>query len=799
MTTQRSHPSLRERLHKAAILARTWCTPARMILLAGALCIIFLLWPLPSGIRETNRLPSVRILDRHGTLLYELRRDGTQSVLSIDQIPVRFQKAIIAIEDRSFYKHGGISIRGTARALMQNLQAGRIVSGGSTLTQQLVRSVLQPAKRGYLYKAYEALVALKTDAMLSKEDILATYINTVYFGHQAYGLQAAAQTFFGKDPSQLSLAETAFLAGLPQSPSNFDPFQNFPAALRRMKTVLQAMRDTQVITTQEMNDALDEPLHLAPDSVSIRAPHFVMWLLQRTGTSHLPDELKTTLDLPLQSELEIMVRNHIDSLKDKNVTGGAVVVLDAHTGDILAMVGSADYFDTQHDGAVNVAVSARQPGSALKPFTYALALERGDTAATTVADIETQFFTQDGNPYIPRNYDYGYHGLVRYRTALANSYNIAAVKVLEKIGVDTLLQFLRKIGLSTLTDTAEHYGLALTLGDSEVKLLELTRAYGIFVRGGQTLHERALLSEPVAEGEQVLHPSTAWLIADILSDNKARLPEFGEDGPLEFDFPVAAKTGTTRNSRDNWTIGMTPDRIVGVWVGNADNSPMRGTSGVTGAGPIFHDAMLEAVKNLPRTWLAKPSDITDRTICMLSGQLPGPDCHQQMTEHFVAGTAPTTMDTVYQRLSIDTRNGLKAGESCDPAFVEQRVFTNFPPELRLWAAANNYRLPPREFSPLCSRTDVHPVGQSWIEIVRPYPNDSYKIDPLIPAASQQVLLLGQASDDIGTAEWFVDGTPVAKTDAPTFRSQWLMQEGIHTVELRAKGITKSVRISIERQ
>ncbi|MBP9773538.1 MAG: penicillin-binding protein 1C [Candidatus Peribacteraceae bacterium] len=756
------------------------------------------MWPLPQGIIGSNKQASVRILDRHGTLLYELRRGDANSPLSTKEIPERFRKAIVAVEDRTFYEHSGVSIRGTARAITQNIEAGKIVSGGSTLTQQLVRSVLHPTKRGYLYKLYEAFLALKTDTVLSKDEILTKYINTAYFGHQAYGLQTAAHTFFGKDPSQLSLAQTAFLAGLPQSPSNYDPFQNFPAALRRMKTVLQAMVDTKVITKEEMDDALAEPLHLAPDVISIRAPHFVMWVLQKLDPQTLPSEVRTTLDLPLQNEIEITVKNHIEKLKDRNVTAGAVVVLDAHTGDILAMVGSADYFDTEHDGAVNVAVSARQPGSALKPFTYALAFMKGDTAATTVADIETQFFTQDGNPYIPRNYDYGYHGLARYRTALANSYNIAAVKVLEKIGVESLLQFLRKTGLTTLTQTAEHYGLALTLGDGEVKLLELTRAYGIFARKGETLHERMLLSDPIKKGEQVLPASVAWLTADIMSDNQARLPEFGEDGPLEFDFPVAAKTGTTRNSRDNWTVGFTPDRIVGVWVGNADNSAMRQTSGVTGAGPIFHDAMLEATRYLPRTWLTKPANIIDRDICMLSGLLPTDDCKQRMTEHFIAGTEPTKFDTIYQRIAIDKRNGLKASENCDATFVEERVFTNFAPELLQWARANRYPLPPREFSPLCAQSTQHQPGESWLEILRPYPNDSYKIDPLIPAVSQQVLLMGQASDDIATADWYVDGKLVSKGTAPAFRSQWLMQEGNHTVELRAKGMVKSVRISVER-
>jgi penicillin-binding protein 1C len=574
-----------------------------LLWLLPLLCALALvLLPLPDALLKPSG-ESVHILDRNGQLLYELRKptEGLRKPLRLSEVPEPFIAALLAIEDRSFYAHPGISARGILRALWQNISSGHIVSGGSTLTQQLVRNLLGSRERTLLYKIKEAFFALKIEQKFTKDEILEMYINTASFGHQADGLAAASRTFFGKSPHELSVAECAFLAGLPQSPVSYDPFTHFSAAKARQERVLTALRETGKLTETEAEDARREPLTLAEDRIQIHAPHFVMWLLQEhpeIAADAAP--VTTTLDLNLQTEVERIVERNLAKLKDKNVTSAAVVVLDAHTGDILAMVGSSDYFNRDLDGAVNVAVSPRQPGSALKPFTYALALTKGDTAATTVADTEVQFFTQEGNPYTPRNYDFGYHGLVRYREALANSYNIAAVKVLERVGVQTLLTFLRAAGITTLTGSPEHYGLALTLGDGEVTLLELTQAYGIFPRDGRTLTPRALVSDGEEDGTGIFDPKVAWLITNILSDQTARLPEFGEDGPLNFDFSVAAKTGTTRNSRDNWTIGFTPDVLVGVWVGNADNTPMKDTSGVTGAGPIFHDVMQEAVKAHPQ-------------------------------------------------------------------------------------------------------------------------------------------------------------------------------------------------------
>jgi penicillin-binding protein 1C len=748
----------------------------RYALIACA-CVLALIlaWPPPQRVLHPSGQLAVQIQDRNGQPLYEARSDesGSYQFLSLTDIPPHVINAFIAVEDRDFYGHLGFSPSAIVRAAWQNLEAGRIVSGGSTITQQLVRIRLQPKRRTFLYKMREALIAFKLEMYLSKDEVLQSYINSVYFGRQAYGIAGASRAFFDKSPHELSLAESALLVGLVQNPNVLDPGKNSEGAHARKDRVLQAMRETGVIDEAQYDEAIAEPLAFTRGVIPIRAPHFVQWLrAQRPEAFDESDTLQTTIDIGLQTEIERIIERKLEDLKDKHVTSAAVVVLDAQNGDLLAMVGSADYFDAANDGAVNVAISPRQPGSALKPFTYALALARGDTAATTVPDIETQFFTQEGNPYIPRNYDFGYHGLVRYREALANSYNIAAVRVLEKIGVGTLLNFLQSLGMTTLTNTPGHYGLALTLGDAEVTLYELTAAYGMFARGGHLLEPRILLSDPVNAGARILDARVAWLISDILSDTNARLPEFGEAGPLNFDRPVAAKTGTTRNSRDNWTIGYTPDIVVGVWVGNADNSPMRETSGVTGAGPIFHDVMLAASARLPIHEFERPAGMERMTLCRLSGKLPTADCPHTIDEWFMNGTEPKNVDDIYQRVVIDDRNGLLATDTCDASHVIHKVFAVFPPELTTWARENGWASPPMQQSPLCSSAHTQSSrGEKWLHILYPGINDSFKLDPLIPDENERVIFQAEAGG-IEKIDWYVNGKKVGEGRAPSFRYDW---------------------------
>ncbi len=715
--------------------------------------------------------------------------------LPLEQVPQSFLKTLLSSEDRTFLEHGGVSFKAIVRSAVQNIAAGRVVSGGSTITQQLVRTLLGPGERTYLRKAAEAILAIKLDLLRSKHAILEEYVNTAYFGHQAYGIRSAAQTYLGKNVGELSLSESAFLVGLLQSPSTLDPFRNYAGAVRRRDRVIDASVDAGIMNAQSALEAKTERVTLAQDRQQILAPHFVFWVLDRNATAlQGKREVRTTLDLPLQEEVERIVSGRLAALADKKVTSAAVVVLDAHTGDVLAMVGSSDYFDTSRDGQVNVALAPRQPGSALKPFTYALALQKGDTAASTIADVETQFFTQEGTPYVPRNYDYGEHGLVRYREALANSYNIAAVKVLQRVGVGALLSLLRNAGIQTLNESPEHYGLALTLGDAEVRLLELAQAYGIFPRAGRTLSVRTLPTEEIPQGEKLLDPRVAWLITDILSDPLARLPEFGEENPLTFSRPVAAKTGTTRNSRDNWTMGFTPDRIVGVWVGNADNTPMQDTSGVTGAGPIFHDVMEAAVRLLPPTPFVRPAGIVDRTVCRLSGLLPGQHCTDVAVEHFVEGTQPTQDDTMERSIPIDERTHLLADGSCDPQYVRNETFVVWPLELQKWAREQGWPQAPTTFSPLCEPQEG--TGRSAVSpgllITSPHDGDSFELDPLIPDRDEKIPFIAQTQGGTGGVTWFVNGEEVGNGA----RYDWQPKVGRFTVEAKAGSGSAHVRIEV---
>lgn len=757
----------------------------------------FFSWPLPDALLNSQNQEPLRILDRNGEVLYEVRNEnyGSQDKLKLENIPPQIIDALLSTEDRSFYSHPGFNPFSIIRATYQNITEGEVISGASTITQQLVRIRLKPESRSISYKLSEVYFAMRLEWIMPKEKILEEYLNSAYFGHQAYGISAASQIYFDKSISELSLAESALLIGLIQSPVSLDPFINLNLALQRQHLVLSAMLENNKITQEEYEDAIAETISLGTDKVNLKAPHFVMWLLTDYAENlENKSEIRTTLDLSLQYEVEQIIKNQIKNLEDKNVTSAAVVVLDAKKGDILSMVGSADYFDEEIDGNVNVALMPRQPGSTLKPFTYALALEMGDTPATTVADTESRFLTQEGNPYVPRNYDYLYHGLVRYREALANSYNISAVKVLEKVGVSRLLVFLESIGISTLKETPDHYGIALTLGDGEVKLLELTEAYGIFPCLGKTLHHRVFLDEEIKEGERAITAETAWLIADILSDADARLPEFGGSDSLDFSFKVGAKTGTTRNSRDNWLIGFTGDYIVGVWVGNPDNTPMRGTSGISGAGPIFHDVMNTVMRAKKPTWPKKPDNIIKQEVCRLSGKIPTDLCPHTIVEYFKTGTVPTEKDDIYQSIKIDKRNNKRAGESCPDEYTKEKVFAVFPLELEKWARENGWNTPPREYSPLCPKTENY--TENHIQITRPSQGDSYKLEKTIPDENEKIILEAIADENVEKINWYIDDEKIGEGDSPYFRLEWIPKEGNHHIKATSDFSEDEIHIEI---
>lgn len=633
-------------------------------------------------------VPGTVVLDAHGVVLARDAVEGTRIPVALEDVAPSVVWATVSAEDRRFWQHPGIDPVAVARAA---LHVGSEPSGASTITQQLARRLYLAEDAGSLplRKAREALLAFQLEAHRSKAEILALYLSDVYYGRGAYGIEAAARAYFGTSARDLDLAHASFLAGLPQRPSAYDPEIDERPARARQAYVLARMVEDGWISRDRAAEAARQPLPLLPGSAQRLAPHFVAHALAELARLR-PDlsgraglVIETTLDAGLQREADRLTRLHLGRLRDRNVTNAAVVAIEPDTGRILAMVGSATEGDPQHGGEIDMTTATRQPGSALKPFLYAAAFERGLTPATPLLDVPTTFLTPRG-PYTPLNFDRSFHGLVPLRTALASSLNVPAVRTLEALGIESMLEISHRFGLSTLSAT-ESYGLALTLGGGEVRLMDLTSAYAALGAGGELATPYAVARVRDARGRviyehapmparRVLSTQHAYLLADILSDPDARILGFGETSPFDLPFPAAAKSGTTTGFRDDWTLGFTPEIAVGVWVGNADGSPMDGVSGVEGAGPIWRDVMSAAAFGRRMTWPSRPAGVVEATVCAPTGLRPGPDCPSPMRELFVAGTEPTTVERSYVRQP------------------DGRIAFDPPAEARAWYAEAGYRL-----------------------------------------------------------------------------------------------------------
>ncbi len=655
------------------------------VLAGAALFAASLYVPFRAAKLDPGPVLSLRIVDRSGSLLREVLSDegGRCRWLELEGMSPLLVRATIAAEDKDFFLHGGVRVPSIVRALVQNLRRGRVVSGASTITQQVVRN-LERKPRTFPVKLAEAWLAVRLEHTLSKSEILVQYLNRVPFGNGTFGAEAASRLYFDKPCRQLGLAEAAFLAGLPRSPSASNPYRDPRAALARRSYVLRRMVRAGFITPEESGTAEAEPLNIVPREDRFRAPHFCDLVLDSLGTEarYGSREVRTTLDLDLQRKVEVLLRKRVDSLRERGLSNGAVVIMDNATGDVLALAGSADYFAEADAGQVNGAIALRQPGSALKPFTYALALERGLTAASIIEDAPDAFPSLDGN-YEPRNYDRKYHGPVRLRSALASSYNVPAVSVLEKLGPDLLYTRLKALGFDSLENPPGFYGLGLTLGNGEVRLVELVRAYSAMASGGRFRRERTVLGRVDKEGREsvfgperaspVLAPGAAYIITHILSDPDARVPTFGFDSPLRLPFPCAAKTGTSKDYRDNWTVGYTPSHTVGVWMGNFDGKPMHDVSGITGCGPLFRDICLLLDGGASRPF-PEPPGLVKAAICPISGELAAPLCPGRVLEIFIGGTEPRTLCGARHGSGEDPgplraadENGMREGEGTGPA------------------------------------------------------------------------------------------------------------------------------------
>jgi len=792
--------------------------------------------PSPQELQSRAAVPSTKIYDRHGHLLYEIigSHAGKHTPLPLDEIPLYLRQATVATEDASFYTNPGVDAKAILRAIMINLQGGEVLSGGSTITQQLARNVLLPpeerTQRTLTRKLRETILAWRLARSYSKDEILALYLNETYYGNLAYGVEAAAQAYFGKSAAELDLAECALLAGLPQSPALYNPLVDPEAAKERQAVVLDLMIKHGHIDEAQARLAKEEQLHFASTPFPIRAPHFVMHVRRllegELGLATLEQgglQVYTTLDLDMQDMAHWIVRRRLTQLSerrgglpDRNVRNAALVALDPWTGEILAMLGSPDYFNPRIDGAVNVTLATRQPGSSIKPVTYAAAFDprRADpyTLATMVNDVRTAFVTREGDPYVPINYDHRYRGPVLLRQALASSFNLVAVKVLDHVGLEDMTALARRLGITTLDD-GERFGLALTLGGGEVRLLELTAAYGALANGGHRVEPVAILRVEDSQGnvlqewrseigQRVMDERVAYLITDILSDDTARISGFGEGSVLKLSRPAAAKTGTTTDWRDNWTIGYTPELVVGVWAGNADNEPMRHVSGVAGAAPIWHDFMDEVLKGRPIQEFVEPEGLVRVEVCSLSGKLPSPHCPHRKTELFIAGTEPREYCTMHRPVRVDVSTGMLATGGCPLEQIVERVYTFLPAEAVEWGRKQGIPQPPTEYCSLHDRAetdtgymmqdaryriqdDQSPISnlQSSVSIVMtsPDPFSVFRLSPALPLDDQRIEVAARPTEDTVVAELilYVDGEPLARRATPPYRSLWPLTPGVH--------------------
>ncbi len=707
----------------------------------GALMIYFSKdLPSPTKLVDRKVSLSTKIYDRNGKLLYDIYGDENRTLITLDKVPEVMKQATIAIEDKNFYHHRGFDPLGMIRAFY-NIITRRELQGGSTLTQQLVKNTLLTKERTIVRKIKEFVLSLQIEARYSKDAILQMYFNETPYGGQAIGVQAAAENYFGKNASDLSLAEAALLSGLAQAPSRYSPYRDPELAKWRQGEVLRRMREDGYITREQEEEAKNTPLTYKPEGSQIRAPHFVMYvkeiLAERYGEAFVETgglNVTTSLDLDLHDKFQSIVTEEIAKDKGFRVSNGALVALNPKTGEILAMVGSKDYFATDIDGQFNVTTSpSRQPGSSIKPLMYATAFKQGFSPATRLIGVPTTFDTGAGQPpYNPQNYANKNYGIFSIRRALGNSLNLPAVKTLSLIGVDNLIATAHEMGITTLNEPGR-YGVALTLGGGEVKMLDMAAAFSVFATGGirhdpvpilkVTDHNGQVLEEfKPNSGIRALSEQVAYLISNIISDSSARSLTFGGGNQLGLNIPghtVAVKTGTTNDNRDNWAIGYTPahpDSPVAIaiasWIGNNDNSPMN-PNFFAGAARIWNQAMVSYLKDKPNVGFVQPGGIVTGTVDDLSGMAPGPYTEATSTDIFGEGTVPTESDNWHVRLWICKPDGLLASDACRTAGqAEERNFIQIKAEKPEWQddvdawvaqafAGQSQYFPPKETSKLC--------------------------------------------------------------------------------------------------
>jgi penicillin-binding protein 1C len=765
------------------VLTAVAAVTAGVAAVAGAAWVA---WPLPEGLLAPPASATVTLFDRHGQPLRSAWADdgADRRWVPLADVDPDVVRAIIALEDNRFYRHPGVDPVAAARAARDNLRSGRVVSGASTITMQLARLV-RSGRRSWTGKLGQAAWALRLEAQLSKQEILEQYLNRVPLGGGAVGVGAAAQRYFGAAPGRLSLAESALLASLARAPSRDNPLADETRATQVRARALGRLRVRGMISRRDSARAAAEPLP-SHTPTPFDAPHFTTavlgWLDREapeaaggaTHASRLPaaSAVMTTIDLSLQAEIESEVRHTAATLADRGARHAAAVVLQNATGAILAWVGSPD-FDAPDHGQVDMVVSARQPGSALKPFLYGLAFDHGYSPASVLPDVARAYVTATA-AYSPRNYDRRFHGPVTAREALASSHNVPAVELTERLGTAALLATLHRAGFGSLDRSPDHYGLGLALGNGDVTLIELANGYRALARDGAwtpwtwraavaaEAAGAAELSPPVRRS--VISPLAAALVLDILADPVARIPGFGAATPFDFPFPTAVKTGTSRNFTDNWAVAVTGGFTVAVWVGDAAGRPMRQVSGVTGAGPLLRRAVTRVARRYPPGVLPTPADRGARAVavCRVSGGLPAHDC-------------PTRTEWIPPDIALAACDWHRDGRLVLPA-----VYAD-------WAAAGHGLTSSGQDGRTGEREDV----RTGVRIVSPADGDRYGIPAGVDPRYATLPLRATTPEGDGGVRWFVDGRPVAG-------DRWQLVSGIHTVRaLSRDGASDEVRIVVD--
>lgn len=646
-------------------------------------------------------------------------------------------KTTVVREDKRFFIHHGVDPFALTRALCDNIRNLRITSGGSTITMQVAKMALGLKGRGILNKLIEIVYAVKLELHLNKQEILEIYLNRVPYGNQNYGVESASRFYFHKPARELSLGECCALAVIPKAPSRLNPYHHRARVIGEKERLLKRLLKKGVIDSLAFAMAVKESLNLIPPGFDFQAPHFVDYLLGRLGKLGIKDPTRiiTTLDLGLQQDLEKMLNTTLRSLAGYKINQGAILVMDQRTGEILAMVGSRDYFDEQ-EGQVNGCLSLRQPGSSIKPFLYILGLEAGIPASYVLPDTLIEFRLSDGTRFAPRNYSNTFHGPTRAREALASSFNVPTVYLLDMLTPQRFHNFLKMIGFNNLNHQSHFYGLVLGLGAAEVTLLQLVNGYRAIGREGFYQKERVILTAYDKNGcemrindglpRKVFDRDAAYIVTDILSDNASRIKAFGDDSPLNIPFPCASKTGTSKNYRDNWCLGFTDDYVVGVWVGNFDGRPMQGVSGISGAAPLYRDIMIELHRDHEPAIFEEPQSIVHLKICARTGKVARESCSEVIDEIFIPGTEPR--------------------ETCD--------------------LQTGHQAPPGDF-----------------RITSPTNGDIFKIDPQATGSNQRIKF--SVSGRVDEVIFILDGVEIERRETP-FAVFWIPQPGDHELVVVGK-------------